>query len=338
MIIKNNNRSELSNIVKVNCFNGRSLGRRQFLWRAAWGVALGLLNSSCQKSDSNSGQSSPVTGLNDLGFLLYKNTSRIGVFDFKSQIESEIDWNYSPLNSPGVSLTPRGEICVAKEGDNSGFSNAIISLQGSLLELIQLYRPFAFQTSGLRFNTKMTRFAVAVDEPTSQSDDTRISKVIIYEYPNLKIVRTIENFMEPAWCPRTGELFVKHELTGQLKLFSADFTNESWIEKLTIPSGYAGFSLNHDGSKIVYEDGSLIWCYSRETKSSLLVASDKNSSLHSPVLSPDEKWLAFTARNITAYVPHVVPFDGKNKIDVISENHSLPNTLVDCRLGIAWGK
>jgi WD40 repeat protein len=271
------------------------------------------------------------------GTLAYRNSGTVGVYSFASDTEISFTPLTEPSLDPGVTVSESGSIAVALEGDNSGFGFALYGLNGTLQGQYDVARDFAFQTGAVVFNADSSRIAFSIDEETSPTNNTRITKVIVAAWPSGTIVATLDNRDEPVWALDTGELIVRDADPTKLRVYDVNLADQGPLANVVVNEAVGSFNVSADGRYVVYEDATVIRVFDRDTSTFSVAATDPNSSnLHSPTLSPDGNWLAVIARDLLNYVPHVMPFAAGTTVTVDSTTHALATNLADCAGRMGW--
>jgi hypothetical protein len=270
------------------------------------------------------------------GTLVYRNSGTVGVYSFGGDSELTFTPLTEPSLDPGVTVSESGSIAVALEGDDSGFGFALYALDGTLQDSYEVARPFAFQTGAVVFNADSSRIAFSVDEETSPTNNTRITKVIVAAWPSGTIVATLDNRDEPVWALDTGELIVRDADPTRLRVYDANLADQGALPNVIVSEAMGSFNVSADGRYVVYEDATVIRVFDRDDASTWIAAQDPSSSnLHAPTLSPDGGWLAVLARDLLNYKPHVLPFTG-TLVTVDSATHALASDLADCAGRMGW--
>jgi len=270
------------------------------------------------------------------GKLVYRNSGVAAVYDLASRTELQFDPGVEPSLDPGVAVSRAGVVTVAREGDNTAFRFATYGLNGVLITPYRVPRDFAFQLSAVLFNADSTRIAVAVDEPTSSTNNTRIAKTLVYSWPAGLVLAEIPFMDEPVWAGTNGEFVARDERTSRLHLFSAAFADLGTPGNLVVPETVGAYNVSPDGRYIVWEDANLLRAYDRNTGQTWVAAEDATSDLHSPVISPDGNWVAVHARNLLNFAPHVFRFAPGLKVTVDSTLHALNVGLADTAGRMGW--
>ena len=271
------------------------------------------------------------------GSLAYRNTGVAAVYGFGVQAETSFDPGLSPFVDPGVGVSRTGLVSVARQGQsNRNFSVAFFGRDGKLSVSYLVEREFSFQTSAAVFNADATRVAFSVDEPASVTDTTRIARTLIASLPDGVIFAAVDGYQEPVWATGTGELIVRNSQTNTLRVFDANLADKGLVAGLVINQLIGGYDVSADGRYLVHDGGGRILAFDRSNGTSWVAATDGTSSLRSPTVSPDGRFLAMLARDLLNYVPHVVPFAAGSTVAVDSAVHALDNTLADCRGRIGW--
>lgn len=269
------------------------------------------------------------------GRLVYRNSGRVGVLNFATGAELTFDPGIEPFIDPGVSVSAAGVIAVARERDNSGFPFALYRLDGSLIDVFEFRRPFAFQTSAAMFNADATRLAISLDEPVSDLDNTRIARTLVVDWPGGALLATFDGAEEPVWAGRSGDLILRDPGSGAL-FVTGPALGAPRALGLNVTRLIGGYSVAPDGETVVHDDGDRVLAFNRRTGASWVAARHATSSTHAPVVSPDGRYLALLARANQVYVPHVVPFEPGLTVVVTAAANGLSTQLVDCAGRIGW--
>lgn len=270
------------------------------------------------------------------GKLVYRNSGVAAVYDFATRAVRQFDPGTEPALDPGVAVSATGLVTVAREGDNSGFGFATYGLDGVLRNSYVVSRPFAFQLSAVVFNPAGTRIAFALDEETSSTNNTRISKTLVADWPSGTIVATLAFYEEPNWAGPNGELMVRDSRDGSLRLFSASLADQGRVGTFVVGETVGAYTVSPNGRYVVWEDANLLRAHDRNGGSTWVAAEDANSDLHAPVVSPDNDWVAVHARDLINFDPHVFRFAAGTKVTVDSTQHSLEAGLADTSGRMGW--
>lgn len=303
---------------------------------ALWGCGGGGSSSTDPGSGGGGGGGG---GAQPTGSLAYRNTGVVGVYSFSTRTELSFDPGLSPFVDPGMAVSRTGLVTAAREGQtNKNFSIAVFGLDGKLSTSYLVEREFSFQTSAAMFNADATRLAFSVDEPASATNNTRIARTLVFSLPGGTELTALDGYQEPVWAGSTGELIVRDSNTNALRVFDTNLVDKGPLASLVVTQLIGGYNLSADGRYVVYADasGSRLLAFDRSTGNSWVAATDTTSSLRTPALSPDGRFLAMVARDLLNYVPHVVPFAPGSTVAVDSVVHALDNTLVECRGRIGW--
>jgi hypothetical protein len=324
----------------------RHLTRRHALQSAA---ALLLVGCGGGGGDSNTpadpGTGAPPPG-NDAGpsgWLVYRNSSGAEVFDFATGRATDFDPGDSPSVDPGMSAAPGRLAVAAQAGDNSSFAFATFDLAAQRKTLYDIQRTFAFQTSAVLFSGDGTRIAFSVNEPTSQTIDERIDRTFVFAWPSLELLAIIDGYESPVWARATGELLLREPDDGRLRVFGPALEDRGWLADVVVAAPYANaYDVSPDGRYVVFDDIVRLVGYDRQTAERWIVA-DRISSLRDPCFSPDGRYLAMHAIDLTSattdffvYLPHIVPFARGVTVEVDSARHRLASNIVETGGRFGW--
>lgn len=270
------------------------------------------------------------------GRLVYRNSGVAAVYDFSNRSVRQFDPGVEPGLDPGVAVSAGGLVTVARNGNNNGFGFATYGLDGVLRNSYVINRPFAFQLSAVVFNPAGNRMAVALDEETSTTNNTRIAKTLVAEWPSGNVIAVLDFYEEPNWAGPNGELMVRDSRDGSLRLFSATLVDQGRIGSLVVDETVGAYTVSPDGRYVVWEDANLLRAYDRTAGTQWVAAEDATSDLHAPVVSPDGGWVAVHARDLINWDPHVFRFTPGSKVTVDSAVHSLEAGLADTAGRMGW--
>jgi WD40 repeat protein len=276
------------------------------------------------------------------GKLVFTNSSMVAVWDFATASGVEFDPGDMDNIGGGVTATPDGTLATMLEGDNQSFSFATFDLAGQRTGLYELRRELAFQTSVLAFNAQGSRIAFSLNEIASPSDDTRVDRTWVAEWPSGNLLRVLEGWEDPVWAGPGDELIVRHPESNQLRLFDAALQDQGWIADLVAQPDTGSFAVSPDGRYIVLEDGPRIRVYDR-TNGARWVATERISNVFSPCFSPDGRFLAVHAIDLTTAtvdfftrVPHIVPFVPGTTIAMDENTRRVHDSLAFTTERMAW--
>jgi hypothetical protein len=209
--------------------------------------------------------------------------------------------------------------------------------------VVRLDRPFAIQTSAVLVNGAGNRAALSVNEPTSSTIDERIDRILVMDWPATAVLDAIDGYEEPVWDRRSGELLVREAESGRLRLFGPALEDRGWLADLLVAPSIGAYDVSPDGRYVVYDDQVRLRGYDRQTSEGWVVA-DRISSLREPCFSPDGRFLAMHAIDLTSatidfqvYAPHVLPFERMVTATVDSALHLMSgNSLAETTGRIGW--
>jgi len=272
------------------------------------------------------------------GSLVYRNSGLVGIYSFSSRSELQFDPGIAPFVDPGVSVSASGLVSAALEGTaSSDFRLGFYGLNGQISSTYSVTRDSAFQTSAVVFNAAGTRIAFSVDEPASASDNTRIARTLVVDWPGGSVVGAIDRMEEPVWAG--NELLLRDPVSLRLRLYSATLVDQGLLGSIVVNTLAGGYSASSDGRIVVYQDSSnglRVQAYDRSTGSSWVAAEDSVSELRAPVLAPGGGYMALLTRGVFFDSPHVLPFAAGSTVQVDSAVHELTGGLVNCEGRIGW--
>jgi hypothetical protein len=282
----------------------------------------------------------PATGAT--GRIVYRNSGTAGVWDLAAGRGIEFDPGSHPLNDPGMAVSAQGIVTAALDNDNQGFGFATFDLEGRALGSYRVNRELAFQTGAVVFDGDGTRIAFSVNEPVSATDDNRIPRTLVVAWPGGNTLAAFDGHEDPQWLAGSGELFLMESASRRLRVFDAQLRDQGFVADLVIPDGIGTYAVSADGRFVVIEDFSRLDAYDRQT-GARWKAAERISNLNWPCLSPDGRFLAAHAIDVTSatpffwtYIPHVFPFAPGLTVQVDSEVHRLVGTLAATSGRMGW--
>jgi hypothetical protein len=342
------------NLRKSQPSNAAALSRRRLLqaglgtsvlWLAGCGGGGSDGGDGDGGTDPGGGNNPPPTN-NDpqpSGWLVYCNSSEAATYDFAARRHTVFDAGSRPFVDPGMSAAPGRLAIAAQEGDNDGFAFATFDLANSRRTTLRLDRPFATQTSAVLVNGAGNRAALSVNELTSASNDERIDRILVMDWPATTVLDAIDGYEEPVWDRSSGELLVREAESGRLRLFGPALEDRGWLADLVVAPSIGAYDVSPDGRCVVYDDQVRLRGHDRQTGESWVVA-DRISSLREPCFSPDGRFLAMHAIDLTSatinfyvYAPHVLPFERMATVTVDSALHLMSvDSLAESTGRIGW--
>jgi hypothetical protein len=313
------------------------------LWLTACGGGGNGGSSADGDGDGSGGPPPDDNAAQPSGWLVYCNSSEAAAHDFATRSETVFDTGSRPFVDPGMSAAPGRVAMAAQEGDNDGFAFTTFDLAGNRRSTLRLDRPFAFQTSAVLVDGSGSRAALSVNEPTSAASNDRIDRVLVMDWPANAVLGVIDGYEEPVWDRSSGELLVRDAASGRLRLFGPALEDRGWLADIVVAPTIGAYDVSPDGRCVVYDDQTNLLGHDRETGERWVVA-DRISSLREPCFSPDGRFLAMHAIDLTSatsafttYVPHVVPFERRVTVTVDSALHRLSSeSLAETSGRIGW--
>jgi hypothetical protein len=239
----------------------------------------------------------------------------------------------------GMAVSQNRVITAAVDGDGrTYFDVGMYGLDGKPMTAVRMRRDLAFQTGAAVFNPTGSRLALSLDEEASATNSKRIGRIVVLDMPSAKTVATIDGYDEPLWLGNTGELLVRNADDERMYVVGADLRTITRLSTLTSSTTVGAYNATADGRYIVYENNlteSAIYAYDRSTGTGWVAATDRISSLRSPVISPDGRFMALYSRVALATVPHVIPF-GVNVTVAVDDPYALSNTIAECGSRMGW--
>jgi hypothetical protein len=295
-------------------------------------------------TDPDGGGNPPPTGTDPQpsGWLVYSNSGEAAAYDFATQHHTPFDPGSGPSVNPGMSAAPGRLAIAAQEGDNDGFGFAAFDLAANRKTTYLLERRLSFQTSAVLINGTGNRAALSVNELTSATNDERVDRILLLDWPAAALVATIDGYEEPVWDRSSGELLAREPKSGRLRLFGPALEDRGWLADLVAAPSIGAYDVSPDGRYVVYDDIVRLRGYDRHTGESWVVA-DRISSLREPCFSPDGKHLAMHAIDLETatttfyvYIPHIVPFEPLATVTVDSKLHGLSGPLAETTGRMGW--
>jgi Tol biopolymer transport system component len=160
----------------------------------------------------------------------------------------------------------------------------------------------------------------------------------VLDWPSGKTAATIDGYEEPVWLGTGGELLVRTTDDRRMFVLGADLRTLTRLGNLVSSSKTGAYNATADGRYIVYSNAvseTSIIAYDRTSGASWVAATDRISSLTSPVVSPDGRFMAVFSRVALATVPHVIPF-GVNTTVAVDDPYALKNTIAECGNRMGW--
>lgn len=316
-----------------------AIARRSLLLGTAAFVALPLTGCGGGGSGDGGGGGGGGGGTSPSGSLVYRNSGVAAVYNFANNTELRFDPQTAPFVKVGMAVSPGKVVTSAIDGDGrTYFDVGIFGLDGKLSTTLRMRRDLATQTGAAVINASGTRLALSLDEETSATNKTRIGRVVVLDWPSGKTVATIDGYEEPVWLGNSGELLVRNAEDDRMYVVGADLRTVTRLGNLVSSSKTGAYNATADGRYLVYSNAASetsINAYDRNTGASWVAATDRISSLTSPVVSPDGRFMAVFSRVALATVPHVIPF-GVNTTVAVEDQHALSNTITECGNRMGW--
>jgi hypothetical protein len=313
--------------------------RRSLLFGTA--VLIGLPLTGCSGGGSGDGGTGGGGGgsTSPTGSLVYRNSGVAAVYNFATNTELRFDPQTAPFVKVGMAVSPGKLITSSIEGDGRTFFDVgIFGLDGKLVTTLRMRRELATQTGAAVFNADGTRLALSLNEATLATNKAIIGRVLVLEMPSGKTVTTIDGYEEPVWLGSSGELLVRNAEDKRMFVLGADLRTVTRLSTLVSSTQTGAYNATADGRYIVYQNAvseSTIYAYDRSSGAGWLAANDRISSLRSPVVSPDGRFMAVFSRVALATVPHVIPF-GVNVTVEVDDPYALKNTIAECGNRMGW--
>jgi hypothetical protein len=274
------------------------------------------------------------------GVLVYRNSSVAAIYNFANRTELQFDPQTAPFVNPGMAVSRNRQITSAIEGDDSTyFDIGIFGVDGRLGTTLRVRRELCTQTSAAVFNADGTRVAFSVNEPASPSGGGRVDRVLVLAMPAGTVVASLQGYEEPIWLGSSGELLVRSPVNQALYVVDANLQGATRLADLSTSEGYGAYDATQDGRYIVYEDASsqgTMRVYDRNGGARWVAATDVNSSLRNPAVSPDGRFLAVVARDLLTARPHIISFAPNTTVAVNSATHALAGSIGELRGRIGW--
>ncbi len=174
---------------------------------------------------------------------------------------------------------------------------------GAEVRRIAIERPFALANSPVSVNADATRIAFSVNEPNSETDDTRVDRTLVADLATLNATR-LEGVTDPVFMG--SELLVRNG--ERLRVLNANLDDQG---DLGVPTAnrIGGASPSSDGRYIAYERADQIWVLDRQNGQTWQ-ATDAVQRRFGPAFSPDGRYLAMlggSAPGLSVFA-YVIPF------------------------------
>jgi WD40-like Beta Propeller Repeat len=317
-----------------------AIARRSLLLGSVAFISMPLLGCGGGGGGGDGGGGGGGGGGSPTGSLVYRNSGMAAVYNFSNRTELQFDPRTAPFVNPGMAVSRTKVITSAIEGDDSTyFDIGMFGLDGKPSTPLRVRRELSTQTSAAVFNADGTRVAFSVNEPVSASGGGRIDRVLVLAMPAGTVLASIDGYEEPIWLGTSGELLVRDPSDQAMYLVGANLQSATRLADLATSTGYGAYDATPDGRYVVYQDSnsqSTIRVYDRNGGARWVAATDSNSDLRSPAVSPDGRYLAVVARDLLTARPHIVSFGANVTVAVDSSKHALSGSLGECRGRMGW--
>lgn len=185
---------------------------------------------------------------------------------------------------------------------------------GADIRRIVIDRPFALVNSAVAVNADATRIAFSINEPNSESDNTRVDRTLVAELATLNATR-LEGVTDPVFMG--SELLVRNG--DRLRVLNANLDDQGDLG-VTVAARIGAASPSSDGRYIAYEREEQIWVLDRTTNQTWAATSAVLRKF-APAFSPDGRHLAMLggSGNAGTYV-HVIAFTPNATVAVSESN------------------
>jgi WD40-like Beta Propeller Repeat len=267
---------------------------------AAWAAVASVSACGGGGGDSSGGGGGGEGG--PTGLIIAQSTAELQVFNAATL---GLTVYPSSASRVGVGASRAGTVGLVVN-ENARVSWEILLLNaktGAEIRRITIERPFALANSAVSVNADATRIAFSVNEPNSDSDNTRVDRTLVADLATLNATR-LEGVTDPVFMG--SELLVR---SGErLRVLNANLDDQG---DLGVPTTnrIGAASPSSDGRYIAYERENQVWVLDRQN-SQTWQATDGVLSKFAPTFSPDGRHLAMissTAQAMGEFV-FVIPF------------------------------
>jgi Tol biopolymer transport system component len=273
-------------------------------------------------------------GSGPTGLIIAQSTAELQVFNAATRALTVYPSSSSRLRV-GVGASRAGVVgLVVNEDARVSWDILLLNAKtGTEVRRITISRPFATATSAVSVNADATRIAFSVNEPASDSDNTRVDRTLVADLATLNATR-LEGVTDPVFMG--SELLVR---SGErLRVLNASLDDQG---DLGVPTTnrIGAASPSSDGRYVAYEREDQIWVRDRQNGQTWQ-ATEGVLSKFAPVFSPDGRHLAMissTAQAMGEFV-FVIPF-APNTTTAVTNAQSVKTPAGDSVQGsgrIAW--
>jgi hypothetical protein len=225
-------------------------------------------------------------GSGPTGLIIAQSTAELQVFNAATRALTVYPFSLSRSNV-GVGASRAGVVgLVVNEDTRVSWQILLLNAKtGAEVRRITIERPFASANSPVSVNADATRIAFSVNEPNSETDDTRVDRTFVADVATLNATR-LEGVTDPVFMG--SELLVR---TGErLRVLNANLDDQG---DLGVPTNnrIGGASPSSDGRYIAYEREQQIWVLDRSTSQTWQATRDVLRKF-APAFSPDGRHLA----------------------------------------------
>jgi Tol biopolymer transport system component len=267
------------------------------------------------------------------GLIIAQSTAELQVFNAATRALTVYPSSSSRLRV-GVGASRAGVVgLVVNEDARVSWDILLLNAKtGTEVRRITISRPFATATSAVSVNADATRIAFSVNEPASESDNTRVDRTLVADLATLNATR-LEGVTEPVFMG--SELLVRNG--ERLRVLNANLDDQGDLG-VTATDRIGAASPSSDGRYVAYEREEGIWVVDRTTRQTWAATTSVSRRI-APAFSPDGRHLAMLGGNDTAGVfLYVIAFTPNATAAVTDANlvKSTSGNLVSGSGRIAW--
>lgn len=274
-----------------------------------------------------------------IGFLVFRNESKIAVYNFASLVNIEFSPEKNIPSEIGVSVSRSGLIAVAGKGENpdGDFIISLFNSDGNLKNRIQIKRANSSLVSSIVFSPDEKYFAFTVKEIVFANSRKRRNRTLVLELASNQVITQFDNYEDPVWIGLTGELVLRRSNSGFLNGFSSKFADQGQFANIEVKPSSGSYDVSPDGQFVVWDADKVIYAYDRATQLQWAAVEDRLNAIYAPLFAPNGRLLALHGKKATSYCPHIVPFVVGATVNLESDIHALTsNTLQATQGRMGW--